>query len=110
MVQPPCPGAVQLLLQGQGCPDAPAAIMDGRERAVCWSGWRGSSLEVEVAGVSACLSLCPVSTLQGREQSGVQVTKVALSGRKIERSKWILFSLAQLDLRNRLSCFSVTSI
>lgn len=91
MVQPPCPAAVQLLLQGQGCPDAPAAIMDRRERAVCWSGWSGSSLEVEVAGVSACPSLCPVSTLQDREQSGVRVTRVAFSGRKIEEQMDLLF-------------------
>lgn len=66
-------------------------------------------MELEAAGVGVRPSLRPVSTLQGREQGGVQVTKAALSGRKIGKSKWILFSLVQLDLRNHLSYFSVTS-
>lgn len=51
----------------------------------------------------------PVSTVQGGEQSGGQVTKAALPGRKIGKSKWILFCLVQLELRNYLSWFSITS-
>lgn len=103
-MQPPCPAAAV----GTWVIDAPAAIVDGRERAVCWSGWRGSGLEAEAVGIGLHPSPCPVSTLQGREWSGVQVTKVALPGRKIGKNKWILFALVQLDLTNHLSCSSAT--